>query len=273
MGFLVYYQKWSFRNFFLLRAESTKEGADVMTKVSETESYFKTKIGVSSDIAMVWEVFKSFGRETVESEDKVALVFQCGAAMDELNREELFYFDFSTRISNYANLHCEFVFELTKELNELEACTRYFETDGEIEDYFNMVVNLEEFQIPLKFTPLRLKIYQQEVYQTKDFGVDLLNMNTFDKMLDINRYENDGVCIGFLKSNEKNKLNENDYRMNELIFDRIHYLGVAYNLPSIKWWDEYATVRLNQSQVKNLIEDLNFLKSVVNDQVIHSVIH
>ena len=62
--------------------------------------------------------------------------------------------------------------------------------------------------------------------------------------------------------------------MNELIFDRIHYLGVAYNLPSIKWWDEYTTtVRLNQSQVKILIGELNFVKSVVNDQVIHSVIH
>lgn len=52
-------------------------------------------------------------------------------------------------------------------------------------------------------------------------------MHTFDKMLDIRRYENDGVCFGFLKSNEKNTLYENDYRMNELIFDRIHYLGVA----------------------------------------------
>lgn len=243
-----------------------------MIKVSETESYFKNKIGNSSDISKVWEVFKSFGREKVESEDEVDLVFQCGAAMDELTREQLFYFDFATRITNYSNLHCEFVFELTNELNELEACERYFDTDGEIEDYFNMVENLEEFQIPLKFTPLRLKIYQQEIYQTKDFGEELLNLSTLDKMVDINRYDNDGVCINFVKSNENN-LYENNYQMNELIFERIHFLGVAYNLSSIKWWDEYSTVRLNQSQVKILIEDLNFVKSVVNDPVVHSVIH
>jgi hypothetical protein len=51
------------------------EGADVMTKVSETESYFKIKIGVCINIAKVWEVFKSFGRETVERKMKLLWSF------------------------------------------------------------------------------------------------------------------------------------------------------------------------------------------------------
>ncbi|WP_373229626.1 hypothetical protein [Cohnella sp.] len=49
-----------------------------MVKVEQAESYLKNKIGDSSDIAKVWEEFKAFGKEPVEGEDEIALLFQCG---------------------------------------------------------------------------------------------------------------------------------------------------------------------------------------------------
>ncbi len=60
-------------------------------------------------------------------------------------------------------LHCEFVFEPTNPLIKLEASEWYFDTDGELEDFFSEIENFEEFKLPLKYTPLQLNIYREVV--------------------------------------------------------------------------------------------------------------
>ena len=138
--------------------------------VNEAESYLKNKISENTkDIMKVWEVFKAFGKEPVEGEDEIALLFQCGAY--DFTGEEQFYFDFVRQFTIYKGeeyshmeqLHCEFVFEPTQELSELETSLMYFDYEGDVEDFYSEVENLEEFRIPLKYQPLRLELYQEEV--------------------------------------------------------------------------------------------------------------
>ncbi len=60
-------------------------------------------------------------------------------------------------------LHCEFVFSPTNELRSLETSEWYFDTDGDVDDFYHLVENLEEFKIPLKIEPLRLNCYQEQI--------------------------------------------------------------------------------------------------------------
>jgi hypothetical protein len=138
--------------------------------VNETESYLKNKISENTkDIMKVWEVFKAFGKEQVEGEDEIALLFQCGVY--DFTGEELFYFDFVRQFTIYEGeeysrmeqLHCEFVFEPTEELRKLETSLMYFDYEGDVENFYSEVESLEEFRIPLKYQPLRLELYQEEV--------------------------------------------------------------------------------------------------------------
>jgi hypothetical protein len=80
--------------------------------------------------------------------------------------EKLFYYDFVRQFTDengdIQQLHCEFVFEPIKELKKLEASEWYFETDGEIEDFFNEIENLDEFKVPMNHTPFRFNLYQEE---------------------------------------------------------------------------------------------------------------
>jgi hypothetical protein len=141
-----------------------------MIKVSDAESYLKHKIGdKTNNVVEVWEIFKSFCREPVEGEDEFALLFQCG--IYDFTGEELFYFDFVRQFTVYEDeeysrteqLHCEFVFKPTDELKKLETSEWYFDTDGDMENFFAHVENLKEFQIPLKSIPLQLNIYQEVI--------------------------------------------------------------------------------------------------------------
>lgn len=138
-----------------------------MIKVSNTENYLKDKIGENSnEITKVWEVFKSFGKEQVKDEEETALLFQC--VVYDFTGEKLFYYDFVRQFTmesdgHMEQLHCEFIFKPTDELSKLETVEWYFDTDGEIEDFFTEVENLEEFNIPLKSTPLKLNVYQEEI--------------------------------------------------------------------------------------------------------------
>lgn len=141
-----------------------------MISVKEVESYLKNKISENTkDMTKVWEVFKAFGREPVEGEDEIALLFQCG--INDFTGEELFYYDFVRQFSIYEGeeyshmeqLHCEFVFEPTEELRKLDTSLMYFDYEGGVEDFYSEVENLEEFRIPLIYQPLRLEIYQEEV--------------------------------------------------------------------------------------------------------------
>lgn len=95
--------------------------------------------------------------------------FQCGVY--DFTGEELFYFDFVRQFTIYDDeeyspmeqLHYEFVFEPTDDLRELETSQWYFENDGDVEDFFIEIENMEEFKVPMKRKPIRLSVYQEEV--------------------------------------------------------------------------------------------------------------
>lgn len=140
-----------------------------MLTIKNAESFLSNQIGTITDIEKVWTIFKSFGKERVQDEEEVALLFQCGVY--DFTVEELFYFDFVRQFTVYEGdeyvgmeqVHCEFVFTPTDELKELEATEWYFDAEGDVEEFFNMVESLEEFTTPLRFIPLKFTIYQEEM--------------------------------------------------------------------------------------------------------------
>lgn len=137
-----------------------------MLTVRTAEEYLTKKIGELKDVKKVWEMFKFFAQEPIEDEDDVEILFQCG-----LDEDTLFHVEFVRQFTVYEGeeyshmeqLHCEFTFEPAEELKDLTATEWYFETEEGIEDYFSHIESLEEFKIPLNYTPLQLKIYQEEI--------------------------------------------------------------------------------------------------------------
>ncbi|RDU38073.1 hypothetical protein DRW41_00410 [Neobacillus piezotolerans] len=140
-----------------------------MISVENAESYFKNKIGKDSDdIRKVWERFKDSCKETVQGEEEKENLFQCGVY--DFTGEELFHLDFVRQFTVYEEdkysrmeqLHCEFLFKPTDELNMLETAERSMDFD-DVDDFFNHIENLQEFKIPLTLKPIKLEIYQNEV--------------------------------------------------------------------------------------------------------------
>lgn len=136
-----------------------------MITIADAENHLKNRIGeITNDVQKIWEEFKSFAKEAVVGEEEKAILFQCGVY--DFTGEKLFYYDFVRQFTDgngdIQQLHCEFVFEPIKELKKLEASEWYFDTDGEIEDFFNEIEKLDEFKIPLNHTPLRFNLYQEE---------------------------------------------------------------------------------------------------------------
>lgn len=141
-----------------------------MITVKNAESYLKNKIGDITKIDKVWDAFKSFGKEPVQGEEEVVLLFECGVY--DFTGEELFYFDFGRQFTVYEgdeysgmeHLHCEFVFTPTEELRELKASEMYFDSEGyDVDDFYDMVENLEAFRTSLRHTPLKLNVYQGQI--------------------------------------------------------------------------------------------------------------
>ncbi|MDQ0859697.1 hypothetical protein [Bacillus sp. V2I10] len=137
-----------------------------MITIANAENNLKKRFGENTnDVINIWKEFKSFALEDVDGEEEKALLFQCG--IYNFTGEKLFYFDFVRQFTdkedgNIQQLHCEFVFEHIKEFKKLETSEWYFETDGDIEDFFNEIENLEEFKIPLKHTPKQFNLYQEK---------------------------------------------------------------------------------------------------------------
>ena len=59
-------------------------------------------------------------------------------------------------------LHCEFTFKPTSDLENLQFHEFYFDVEGDIEDFYRNIESLQEFQIPMSMTPLNLNIFQEE---------------------------------------------------------------------------------------------------------------
>lgn len=136
-----------------------------MITIANAEKQLASRVGeVNKDVQYVWDVFKEFAKEEVKGEEEKTILFQCGVY--NFTGEKLFYFDFVRQFidkgGDIQQLHCEFVFEPIKELKKLEASKWYFESEGEIEDFFDELENLPEFTIPLGYTPLELSIYQEQ---------------------------------------------------------------------------------------------------------------
>ncbi|MBZ5752952.1 MULTISPECIES: hypothetical protein [Metabacillus] len=138
-----------------------------MITIATAEDHLKKRIGENTnDVINIWGKFKSFAKEDVNDEEERAILFQCG--IYNFTGEKLFYYDFVRQFTDEEDghiqqLHCEFVFEPIKELKKLEASEWYFDTDGEIDDFFNEIETLDEFKIPLNHKPLGLNLYQEEV--------------------------------------------------------------------------------------------------------------
>ncbi len=138
-----------------------------MITIANAEKHLKKMIGdETNDLLNIWQKFKSFAQEVVEGEEEKAILFQCGTY--NFTGEKLFYYDFVRQFADEEDghiqqLHCEFVFEPIKELKILKATKWYFDTDGEIEEFFNKIENLKQFKIPLNHTSLKFNVYQEEV--------------------------------------------------------------------------------------------------------------
>lgn len=114
-------------------------------------------------------MFKSFGREPVEGDDGIALIFQCG--LTDFTGEEMFFLDFVRQFAEYENeeyysleqLHFEFIFTPTEELTTLKAEEWYFDYEGDVEEYYTKIEGLEQFKIPVEKEPIAFNIYQEKI--------------------------------------------------------------------------------------------------------------
>ena len=89
-------------------------------------------------------------------------------------------------------------------------------------------------------------------------------MDKYNRLFDVSRYkEEEDVCFSI-----NGDLEDNAYYLSESLCSRVKYIGKAYQLHYIPMIDIYGDVKLNKTQVSSLIEELVFIKSVVNDTVI-----
>ena len=73
-----------------------------MITVKNAEQYLKNKIAENaSNPATVWAIFKEFGRKTVDGEEELALLFECGTY--NFTGENLFYLDFVRQFATEDN--------------------------------------------------------------------------------------------------------------------------------------------------------------------------
>ncbi|MDP5277209.1 hypothetical protein [Chengkuizengella axinellae] len=89
-------------------------------------------------------------------------------------------------------------------------------------------------------------------------------MDKFSRLFDLNRYLEDvEVCFSI-----NGDVEQNAYFLSESICSRIICIGNAYKLHYLPLIDIYGDIKLNKTQVFSLIEELLFIKSIINDEVI-----
>lgn len=58
----------------------------------------------------------------------------------------------------------DYVLEPTEEeLRKLETSQCYFDYEGDLEDFYSEIENLEELKVPMKQKPIRLTLQQEKV--------------------------------------------------------------------------------------------------------------
>lgn len=89
-------------------------------------------------------------------------------------------------------------------------------------------------------------------------------MDKYNRLFDLKGYlEEAEVCFSINKDIE-----DNAFYIPESICSRIICIGNAYNLHYVPMIDIYGDINLNKTQVYSLIDELVFIKSIVNDQII-----
>ncbi|MFS1513009.1 hypothetical protein VQL36_11320 [Chengkuizengella sp. SCS-71B] len=91
-----------------------------------------------------------------------------------------------------------------------------------------------------------------------------IDMDKFSRLFDLNRYLDDvEVCFSI-----NGEVEQDAYYLSESICSRIICIGNAYKLHYVPMIDIYGDIKLNKTQVLSLIEELLFIKSIINDEVI-----
>jgi hypothetical protein len=95
-------------------------------------------------------------------------------------------------------------------------------------------------------------------------------MDKYSRLFDIKSYIDDAdVCFSI-----NGDIETNAYYLPESICSRIICIGNAYKLHYVPMIDIYGDIKLNKIQTHSLIEELLFIKSIVNDEIIeHFVPH
>ncbi|MEY2196741.1 hypothetical protein AB7942_29110 [Neobacillus sp. BF23-41] len=89
-------------------------------------------------------------------------------------------------------------------------------------------------------------------------------MDKYNRLFDLKRYKDEeDICFSINRD-----LEENAYYLSQSLCSRVKYIGKAYQLHYIPMIDIYGDVKFNKTQVFSLIDELLFIKSVVNDSVI-----
>ncbi|WP_373229625.1 hypothetical protein [Cohnella sp.] len=50
-----------------------------------------------------------------------------------------------------------------EELGKLETTEWYFDYEGDVEEFYARIENLEEFNLPMKEKPIRFSVFQEKV--------------------------------------------------------------------------------------------------------------
>ena len=140
-----------------------------MITVKNAKAYFETTLDFENDkVATIWEKFKVFCREDIQGEEEKEILFECG--IFKFTGEKMLHFNFVRQFTKYEDdeyggmeqLHCEFLFEYTKEVKRLKA-TEWSMDYESLDEFFAAVEDLKAFQKVLQLTPIKRELYQEEV--------------------------------------------------------------------------------------------------------------
>jgi hypothetical protein len=120
------------------------------------------------DITVAWKVFKQFTEIKFKSDDD-ALLFECGTY--DFTGQRLFYwnlirqfsFDKNGEYDHMEQLHMEFIFSPTEELDILNDTIWSYDHQS-FKEFFDKVETLDSFTIPWQNQkPINIKIFQERV--------------------------------------------------------------------------------------------------------------
>ena len=92
-------------------------------------------------------------------------------------------------------------------------------------------------------------------------------MDKYNSLFNQKRYY-DEETVSF----SNNSLGDNAYTLAESLCLRLINIGNAYEIHYLSMIDIYGMTKLNKNQILSLIEELLFVKSIVNDELIEKIV-